>query len=148
MGREEGNVFLPVSERCRFDGKDIQSVIQVASETAGRDLVLQVPVSRCNDPDISAPRSILAHSFVGFLLQDTQQFALHFQRDLTDLVQEQSSARRDLEATNPVPNRASKCPSGVAEEFALIQFRWDRSAINLNQGFVFSSAAPMNFACD
>src|SRR5262249_41191387 len=148
MVREEGNVFLPVSERSRFDGKDIQSVIQVASETAGRDLVLQVPVSRCNDPDISAPRSILAHSFVGFLLQGAAQFASHSRRAPPNPVQEPGPARRDLEATNPVPNRASKCPSGVAEEFALIQFRWDRSAINLNQGFVFSPAAPMNFACD
>src|ERR1700758_2467106 len=146
MGRKNRNVFLPVSQRYRFDGKDIQSIIQIASEAAGCDLLQQVPVSRCNDPHISAPRSILSHSFVRFLLEDPEQLTLHFQRDLTDLVKEQGSAGRGLEATYPVPNRASKRPSDVTEEFAFIQFSWDTSAINLNQRFVSSPATPMEFA--
>jgi hypothetical protein len=73
--------FDPVGNS--FDRKDIQSVVQVFAKAACRD-----------DPHICVPGFLLSHAFVTFLLQNAQQFALHFQRDFADLVQEQGSSRR------------------------------------------------------
>jgi hypothetical protein len=93
-------------------------------------------------------QGIAAHPFVAFLLQNVQQFALQFQRDFADLIQEQGSTGGCLEAANPVFYRAGKRAPRMAEEFALILFLRDTGAINPDQRFIFASAPPVQFPRD
>lgn len=54
-----------------------------------------------------------------FLLQNPQQLALQFQRDLTGLVQEQGPTRGGFEAAGPILERAGERALSVTEEFTL-----------------------------
>ena len=82
----------------------------------------------------------------GLKTVELELFALQLQRDFTYLVEEQGSTRGRLNASDPVPDRASKRASDVSEEFAFVQFLWDTGAINLYQRFIFAPAALVNRA--
>src|SRR5260221_14508629 len=123
-------------------------MIKVFAKAACCDLFLQGPISGRDDPHIRAPRLLLSHPFITFLLQNAQQFALQFQRNFTHLVQEQGSAGGCLKTANPVFDRTRKRASRMAEEFALIQFLRDTGTVHTDQGLIFASAAPVQFLCD
>src|SRR5207245_4455982 len=55
------------------------------------------------------------------VLQNPQEFALHFERDLADFVQEHGAALRKFEQSDLVLCRARERPANMAEEFTLEQ---------------------------
>ena len=105
--------------------KNIQTVIEVFAKATRGYLFFQIPVRSCDDSHIRLPGSVLAYTFIAFLLQNTQQLALELQRDLADLIQEQGATRGNLETAGPVFDSSGEGALGVAEKFALKQFLRD-----------------------
>ena len=81
-------------------------------------------------------------------LQDAQQFALDFQGNFPNLVQEKGSALGCFKAAGAVLDRPGKGAFDVAKEFAFEEFFWNRSAVDPDQRAVFARTAPVDFARD
>src|SRR6266446_8343791 len=125
MFSQERDVISPLSQRGDLDGKHIEPVVKVFTKAARRRFLLQVPIGRSDDPHIREPRPVLAHPLVTLLLQDAEQFALQFQWNFSDFIQENRPAFGRLEASGAVFDRPRKSATRVAEEFALVQLFWD-----------------------
>ena len=96
MRRETRDVLGSVAERRHNDRKDAQAIEQISPETAGCDLLLQVPVGCRDHADVDASRSVVAHAFEAAFLQYPQELALQLERDLADFIQKQRAAIRSL----------------------------------------------------
>jgi hypothetical protein len=77
-------------------------------------------------------------------LQDTQQLCLHIQGQLADLIEEDGSTMRLLEATGTGLNGPGECASDVAEEFRLDQVGWNCAAIDSYKRSICAVAGRMN----
>src|SRR5262249_33237976 len=148
MRREKWDIFKPVPQRSKSHGKDVQPVVEVLAKATLLHLFLQIPISGGNDSHVRPPRSLLSYTFVTFLLQNSQELALQFQRDFADLVQEQGSTRSGFETPDPISNSAGKRAPRVAEKFTLVEILRDAGAIDWHQGLIFAPAAPVEFSCN
>jgi hypothetical protein len=75
--------------------------------------------------------SAAAQAFEFLLLQDTQQFGLQRQRNISHLVQEQRPFVSQFETANLLRDSACKSAFFVAKKLALEQIEWNGSAIQL-----------------
>jgi len=71
-----------------------------------------------------------------FFLDYAEQFSLHGQWQLTDLVQEDRAARRKFKFSQPPIARARKRTTFMAKQFILDECLWNRRAVNCNEGTV------------
>ncbi len=86
---------------------------------------------RCgNDAHIAMARGIAADTFVDALLEDAQQFHLHGQAHVADLVEEQRAALGDLEPALAGGDGAGERALLVTEQFGLEQFSGDGAAVD------------------
>src|SRR5258706_10965054 len=115
---QERDVFRPLPECWNLDRKYIEPVVEVFTKAAGRRFLLQVTIGRPNDPHIRYPRAVLADAFVTLHLQDAEQFALQFQRNFPDFIEENRPALGRLETSGAVFDRPGKSAARVAKEFA------------------------------
>lgn len=60
---ETRNVLGSVAERRHNDRKDAQAIEQISTETAGCDILLQIPIGCRDHTDVHASRSVITHSF-------------------------------------------------------------------------------------
>src|SRR5260221_940825 len=130
---QERDVICPLSQCGDLDRKYIEPIVEVFTKAARRDFLLQVTIGRADDPHIRKPRPVLAHALVTLFLQDTEQFALQFQRNCSDFIEENRPAFSRLETSGAVFDRPGKCAARESEEFALIQLFWDGGAIDANE---------------
>jgi len=72
-----------------------------------------------HDPDVDRDRTMGADPFYGTFLQHPQQFDLDFERQVTDLIQEQSATLGALESADSRSLGSGEGPSLVSEELAL-----------------------------
>src|SRR5213593_2758730 len=142
---EKGDVICPLSQCRDLDRKRIEPVVKVFTKAARRHLLLQVPIGRSDDPHIREPRPVLAHALVTLLLQDAEQFALQFQRNLSDFIEENGPSFSRLETSGAVLDRPGKSTARVPKEFAFIQLFWDGGAIDADQRLVLAPAASVDF---
>src|SRR6266850_5212111 len=140
------NVIHAVSERHYMNRKDVQPVIEIFAKMARRCFLLQVAIGRRDGPHVRHACAVLPDALVAFLLEDPKKFALHLQRNFTDFVQENGAAVRGFEASRAVFDCAGEGASDVSEEFALKKFFGNGRAIDPDERFVFSLAAPMDFS--
>src|SRR5262249_30085332 len=78
------------------------------------------------------------------LLQDTKELGLELERDVADLVQEESALVRELEAADPLGEGARERALLVAEELALEQAARERGAIELDERAVLAPTEPVD----
>src|SRR5208283_4994688 len=121
MPCQNRDVFRPLLQTGDLDRKHIKPVVDVFTKVTYGHFVLQVTISRADNPHIRKPRSVLAHTFVTLLLQDTEKFTLHIQRNFSDFIEKKSPAFSSLETPGAVLDRSSKCALRVAKEFAFVQ---------------------------
>src|SRR5712672_3114183 len=118
---QNGDVIDPLSQWWDLNRKHIEPVVKVFTKAARRHFLLQVTIGCSDDPHIREPRPILAHALVTLLLQDAEQFALQFQGDLSDFIEENRSAVSCLKTSGAVFDGPRKSTARVAEKFAFIQ---------------------------
>src|SRR6267142_5800884 len=148
MPCQERDVIRPLSQCGDLDWKYIEPVVEVFAKAARRNFLLQVTIGRAYDTHIRKPRPVLAHTLVTLFLQDTEQFALQFQRNFPDFIEENRPAFSRLETSGAVFDRPGKSATRVAKEFAFIQLFWDRGAIDADERTVFAPTAPVDFPRD
>jgi len=104
-----------VAQRRHLDFYDIEPEIEVFTESPLGHQLLEVFISRCDDPDIDFDRRVRADSFQGPFRQHAQQFHLSGCIDLTNFIEKQSSAVRLLETADPPLRGPGERPPLVAE---------------------------------
>lgn len=75
---------------------DVQAVVEIFAETAGRDLALQIPVGSGHDTDIHLLAARAAHTLYFFFLQDAQDLHLQAQIHLAYLIKKDGAAVSQL----------------------------------------------------
>jgi hypothetical protein len=70
----------------------VQPEIEMLAKTAFPDLLPEILVGRGKDPDIDLVRGLAAYRGDDLVLEHTEDFGLHFQRHIADLIEEQCSA--------------------------------------------------------
>src|SRR5467141_3395922 len=105
---QKGDVIHSLSQCRNLNRKYIEPVVKVFTKAARRDFLLQVTIGRSDDPHIGEPRPVLTHALVTLLLQDAEQFALQFQGDFSDFIEENGSAFGRLETSGAVFDGPSK----------------------------------------
>ena len=74
-----------------MDGKNIQTVVEIAAKLSLQDHSFQVAMSRSDDANVNLFRPRASQTLKFPLLQDAQKLRLELQRDVTDFVQEQGT---------------------------------------------------------
>src|SRR5205823_5381170 len=116
---ERQDVVPALAQRDELDRDDVQPVIQVVAEAAGRRLVAERAVARGDDADVDAPRARAADRQYLAVLQDAQELRLEVRTDLADLVEEERPARCPLEAAGARRDGTGERALLVSEELAL-----------------------------
>ena len=76
------------------DGKNIDSVIQIFSEVASSNFVLQISIGSSNDADINLNLLHAAEVHEAAVLEDAQDLGLHVHVHGADFIEEESAAVR------------------------------------------------------
>ena len=127
------DVLPPLAQRRADDRKDVQTVEEIAPELPRFDHRRQITIGRRDQPYIDADRARAAEPLEFLLLQHAEEFRLQLEGNVTDFVEEQRSAVRELEAADLLRDGAGKCPFFVAEELALEQAGGNGGAVQLHE---------------
>jgi len=88
---------------------------------------------RRQDPNVRAARLGAADALEAALLDHAQQLDLHVDAHVTDLVQEQRAAVRELESPDTRGQRARERAFLMTEQLAFEQVAWNRAAIDRDE---------------
>src|SRR5690606_19330686 len=95
--------------------EDREAIPEVLAERALRDHAVQVAMGRRDDAHVDVDRARAADARERALLQDAQEPDLCRERQLADLVEQESSAVRPLEPPLPCRDRAGERAALVPE---------------------------------
>src|SRR6267142_1705055 len=129
MLEQQGAVLVHLAQRRHFDREHRQPVIQVGAEIPFPDFLAQVPIGRGNYPGTGEALLRFADALELAVLEHAQELGLQLERQLADLVEEQSSIARIFEITGFVLRGAGEGALGVAEQRGLDQGWRDRGAV-------------------
>src|SRR2546422_1109668 len=119
VAHEKRDVLGPLAQGREIDGKDVQPVVEVGAKLSRLDQLLERPVRGGDDPDVAPDRVRAADPLELLLLEHAKQLRLEVQRQVTDLVEEERAAVRELEAADPACDGTGEGATLVAEELAL-----------------------------
>src|SRR6266403_5419531 len=128
------------------DREDVQAIVEIVTKTLRSNHFAQSTVRRGDDAYVDLERVCSADTLELVLLQHTEELRLQLEGDLADLVEEQRAAVRELEASDPLCDRAGECAALVTEQLALEQGRWDGRAIELDERAPAATAGVVNCA--
>src|SRR4029450_12560564 len=94
-------------------------IVEVLAEAAGLDRLLQIDLGGGDDAGVGADRARAAEPLELPLLQELQQLALDLERQVADLVEEQRTAARRLDAADLLLDRAGEGAALIAEQLRL-----------------------------
>ena len=90
---EEGNVIEPFAQRRDANREDVQAIEEVGTERAAFHEILEILVRGGNHAHVDCVRTATApQPFDLVFLQRAQQLGLQFERQITNLVEEQRAA--------------------------------------------------------
>ena len=128
--------------------KDAQAKIQILPKSAGDDVGFQIAIRGGDHPDVDLARLVVADSLDLPFLQHAQQLALQVERNFADLVEKQRAAVGQLEAADPVLDRAGERSFHMPEELAFKQLARHGGAVHLDQRTGGPPAALMDRTSD
>ena len=126
--------------------QDVQPEPEILTKHSLPDRHGQVFVGRRDDTHVHREGSLAAHAFDDAVLEYAQQFRLRLRSQVSDLVEEQSAAVRQLEPALPPLRRAREGAAFVSEHLRLDQITRDRGAIDGDERLV--AAAPRALPMD
>ena len=131
---QQGYILGSLPQGRHVNGKDIQAVEQIHAELAGLDLAFQVLVSRRHNAHIGFLGLGAADPLIGALLQDPQQFHLHVEGHVPNLVQEQGATFGHFKTALAGADGTGKSALLVTKQLALKEFRGYGAAVDGNKG--------------
>ncbi len=144
---KQGDVAAPVSQGGDHDRYHVESKIKVLPEPTFLQHAFQVLMGCCDNPHIRSNGRIPAHSLERTLLNDVEQFDLHGQGQVPDLVDEKRSPVRLFESSDPHAVRTGERTLFVAEKLALQHAGGKGRAIDGKERFGRPVTGQMNRIC-
>jgi len=128
------DLFGPLAQGRYHDLEDVQPVVEVLSELAGRHGLLQVLVGGRDDSDVHLDRGVAPDPRELPVLQDVEELGLERRVEIADLVEEDGAVVGRLELADLELMGAGEGPALVAEQLRLQQLARDRRAVDLHEG--------------
>ena len=128
VGDQRIDVLGPIAQRRDLDARDRQAEVQVGAKRPLVDLGAQIAVRRRDDADIDLDVFLAAEAAKRAAFEHAEQRRLHGQRQLTDLVEEDRAAVRQLERPFLPALRAGEGAPLVSEQLRRDQRRGQRAA--------------------
>ena len=141
---EQQHIRLALAQRRNEQGEDVQAVVEILAERAGRDRLLEILVGRRNQAHVGLDRLGAADALELALLQHAQQLDLRREVDVADLIEKQRAALREFEAPFLARLGAGERPLLVAEEFRLDQAVGQRRAADLDERLLGAQRAVVD----
>ena len=142
---EERDVLGPFAQRRYPNREHVQSIEEIGAKGALLNHLLEILVGRGDHSHVNRGRAATATQSLNLmLLERSEQFGLHFQRQVADLVQEQRATVCGLKSSDSLRDRACECSTFVTEQFAFEQARRNRGAIDRNESLLPPRAGVMN----
>ena len=94
---QRGNIFATLAQRRQAQGKDEDAVEQVLPEFSVAHERLEIVMSGDDHPHIHGNRAVAADALDFTLLKHAQQFRLHGERHVADLIEKDGAVLRLLE---------------------------------------------------
>ena len=126
----------------------MQTVKQVLAKMPGHYRVSQVDVGGRHQPHIDRDRRARTQAHHFTLLQNPQQFHLHVQRQIADLIEEQRAAIGRFKPAGLVGGSTGERAFFMAEQFAFHQGFGKRTAIHRHKGLTPATAQIVDMPCD
>src|SRR4029077_4022683 len=143
-----GNIGFPFAQRRQINRKSIQPVIQILTEFAVLNHLLQVLVGRSNDANINSRGPRAPDGLKLTLLKHAEQLGLKLQWHVSNFIEEQSATIRQREAADMGIDSARKGSAFVSEELAFEEAGRHRRAVHLHQISVSAGAELVNRSRD
>ena len=140
---QSGQVFPALTQRWNDDFDDVQAVIQILAKSARLHVGGEVAVGGTHNPHVHRFFLGGAQRAHAAFLDGPQQFRLHGQGQVPDLIQEKGASARSLEVAIPVLCRASVGALAGTEEFGFEQVLGDGAAVHRNARAFRALAAGM-----
>src|SRR5437016_5657698 len=148
VAHEKRDVLGPLAKGREIDRKNVQPVVQVGAKLSRLDQLLERTVRRGDDPDVAPDRLRAADPLELLLLEHAQELRLEVERQVTDLVEEQGAAVRELETADPSRDGTGEGAALVAEELALQEAGGDGGAVELDERATAPGAERVDQAAD
>jgi hypothetical protein len=143
VARQQPDVVAAFSERWHLNLDHCQPEQEVLPKIAGRDLGRQLPIRRGDQPNVDAPRAVLAEAPHFSFLDRSKQLGLRARRELPYFVEKQGAAMRLLEQTGPLGDRACESATRIAEQLGLEQLVRQSRAIDGTERATGTPTQPM-----
>ena len=105
-----------LTQRAKVDFKAVKAIVEVFAEEIAGDEFFQVFVGGDDDPEIERYFYMRANTADAAFFKNAEQFRLHGQGQIADLIKEESTAIGDLEPALFLTLGTGKGIAGVAKE--------------------------------
>src|SRR5262249_28657411 len=121
VSHHAGDYAGPLAERWKTEPNDVETIVQVLAESAGRHFGGQIDIRSSNEAGADRHRLVAADRLEHALLDGPQELGLLSGRQSVDLVEQQRALPCIRELTRAIAVGAGERAPDVAEEFALDQ---------------------------
>jgi len=137
---EQRDVISAITKTWKLNPNYIEAIVEILTKFSLADHSMEVPMGRRDDPDVRSEALGGAEGLVFSVFQHPKQLALYFQREISDLVQEERSPFGQSEPPWFVAFGVCEGSSCVAEQFAFKEGIRNSAAIDRDVRTVPSGA--------
>src|SRR5262245_35403732 len=130
MRRELGDVLNSLSERRQLNRKDTEPIVQILPEPALRHLLREITIRGRNDAHIDMTGPLFTDTLEPPFLNRAKQFALQFERNFADFVEEQRPAVGRLKPSGSIAHGPGEGALHMTEKLTLEQLARNRRAVH------------------
>jgi hypothetical protein len=142
------NVLSPVAQWWKGDGDHVDSIVEVQSEESLLNQSMKVSVRGRYETDVDPGRRARTHGAHFAFLENSEEFGLHRQGHVSQLVQEQGPLMCELEDSFAILFGAREGAANVTEELALQERFGEGGAILREERLAGTEAASVDLARD
>ena len=121
MVEKKSGVGFPFPQRRQMEVEDVEPVVEILAELAGRHLLFERSVGSGDDPHIDLNFLLAAQREKLAVIEHRQQLDLERQRHIADLGEKQGAALGEAEHARLVLDCAGEGPLDVAKQLGLKQ---------------------------
>ncbi len=135
---EERHIAIAFAQRGHVHGHHVQAEIEILPEFVFLNALLELAVGGGDYAHVHLDGAVSAHAFEFAFLQNAQQFALEWQGEFADFIEENGAAVGQLEAAFAFVGGAGEGSFFVPKEFAFHEVLRQRGAVELDEGAVLA----------
>src|SRR6202030_4654277 len=121
MANKQWYVLAPVAQRRQMQRTHVQAVAQITAEFFFFDATNQIAIGGGDQPHVHPDRLRASQALELLILQNAQQLGLQLQRNVSNLVEQQSALIRQFQPAELLAYRSSEGSFFVAEQLAFQQ---------------------------